>query len=150
TATRDALTLLACLGNRAETATLCLVQRVSEEETHAALWEAVWARLVVRLDGAYTFLHDRVQEAAYALIPAGERAAVLLRIGRLLAVHTPAEKRAETIFDVVNQLNRGTMLLTSPEEREQVAALTLTAGTRAKAATAYASALTYLAAGGAL
>src|SRR5262249_50021491 len=63
---------------------------------------------------------------------------------------TPLEKRDEGIFEIVNQLNRGTLLITSHEEREQVAELNLIAGKRAKASSAYASALTYLTAGAAL
>src|SRR5262249_2948150 len=72
------------------------------------------------------------------------------RIGRLLAAHTPPEKREEAIFDIVNQLNRGTALITSRDEREQLAEFNLLAGKRAKASTAYASALKYLVAGAAL
>src|SRR4029453_8968633 len=79
-----------------------------------------------------------------------ERAAAHLRIGRLLAAHTPPEKREEAIFELVNQLNRGAALTTEQEEREQLAELNLKAGTRAKNSTAYASALTYLLAGAAL
>ena len=75
------------------------------------------------------------------------RAEAHLRIGRLLAAHTPAEKREEAIFEIVNQLNRGAALITSRDEREQLAELNLIAGQRAKASTAYASALTYLTAG---
>ena len=56
-----------------------------------------------RID-AYAFLHDRVQEAAYALIPEGERAAAHLRIGRLLASRTAPEEIEEKIFEIVNQL----------------------------------------------
>ena len=78
------------------------------------------------------------------------RAEAHLRIGRLLAAHTPAEKREEAIFEIVNQLNRGAALITSRDEREQLAELNLLAGQRAKATTAYASALTYLTAGAAL
>ena len=78
------------------------------------------------------------------------RAAAHLRIGRLLAAHTPPEKREEAIFEIVNQLNRGAALITAPEEREQLAELNLIAGKRAKLSTAYASALTYLVAGAAL
>ena len=74
---------------------------------HAALWEAVRAGLVFRSDDAYTFLHDRVQEAAYALIPEDERAAAHLRIGRLLASRTAPVELEEKIFEIVNQLDRG-------------------------------------------
>ena len=80
------------------------------------------------------------------MIPEDLRAEAHLRIGRLLAAHTPPEKREEAIFEIVNQLNRGS-LVTSPEERERVAELNLIAGKRAKVSTAYASALNYLIAG---
>jgi PAS domain S-box-containing protein len=149
-ATREALGQLASLGNVAEIATLALVQGASEEQIHAALWEAVRAGLVCRLDGVYTFVHGRVQDAAYALIPESERAAVHLGIGRLFVSRTAPEEMEEKIFETVNQLNRGAVLIDSLEERARLAELNLVAGKRAKAATAYASALTYFVAGRAL
>src|SRR5262249_49955643 len=78
------------------------------------------------------------------------RAEAHLGIGRLLAANIPAETREEAIFDIVNHLNRGAALITSPDEREQVAEFNLIAGKRAKASSAYSSALTYLTAGAAL
>jgi PAS domain S-box-containing protein len=142
--TRDALEQLAGLGDGAPTAMLTSVLGSSEERVHENLWEAVRAGLLVRRNGTYAFLHDRVQEAAYAGIPEGERAAAHLRLGRILTARTPPEKHEEAIFDLVNQLNRGTALITSKEEREQVAALNLVAAERATQATAYESALAYL------
>jgi PAS domain S-box-containing protein len=127
-----------------------MVQGRPEEEVHADLWEAVRAGLVFRLENAYTFLHDRVQEAAYALIPESERAAAHLRIGRVLASRTVANELEEKIFEIVNQLDRGAALITAPQERVRVAELNLIAGKRAKISTAYASALTYFVAGAAL
>ena len=148
--TQKALQELACLGNSAEISTLSIVHGTSEEEVHSDLWEAVRLEFIVRLEGSYRFVHDRVQEAAYSLIPEELRAEAHLRIGRLLAAHTPPEKREEAIFEIVNQLNRGAALITSRDEREQLAELNLIAGKRAKASTAYASALKYLIAGAAL
>ena len=148
--TQTALQQLACLGNVAEIATLCLIRGTSEQAVHADLWEAVRQELILHLEGAYKFVHDRVQEASYSLIPADLRAVSHLRIGRLVAAHTPPEKREEAIFEIVNQLNRGAALITAQDEREQLAELDLIAGTRAKLSTAYASALTYLVAGAAL
>ncbi len=148
--TQNALQQLACLGNSAEFALLRMVYQDSKEEMHGKLWEAVRIGLVFRSEHSYRFLHDRVQEAAYSLIPEELRAEAHLRIGRLLAAHTPPEKREEVIFEIVSQLNRGAVLITSREEREQLAELNLVAGKRAKASTAYASALKYLIAGAAL
>jgi len=142
--TQQALQQFACLGNIAEITMLSTVLATSEKQVHTVLWEAVRQELVERLEGSYKFIHDRVQEAAYSLIPKAIRAEVHLRIGRLLVAQTPAEKREEAIFEIVNQLNRGAALITQQEERDQLAELNLIAGKRAKGSTAYASALTYL------
>jgi PAS domain S-box-containing protein len=148
--TQVALQQLACLGNVAEIEILSIVLGKSNEDVRSDLWDAVHLELVEHLERSYKFIHDRVQEAAYSLIPERSRAEAHLRIGRLLAARTPAEKREEAIFEIVNQLNCGAALITSPDEREQLAELNLLAGRRAKATTAYASALTYLTAGAAL
>jgi PAS domain S-box-containing protein len=150
TETQAALQQFACLGNIAEITMLSIVLGKSNENVHSDLWDAVRLELVEHLEGSYKFIHDRVQEAAYSLIPERLRAEAHLRVGRLLAAHTPAERREEAIFDIVNQLNRGAALITSPDEREQLAEFNLLAGQRAKASAAYASALTYLIAGAAL
>jgi predicted ATPase len=144
---QEALQWLAALGNTADFAVLALIPGRSAEAIHAALWEAVRAGLVLRRDEAYAFLHDRVQEAAYSLIPEAARPERHLRIGRMLSSSLPPEQVAERIFDIVTQLNRGAALVDAPEERQRIAELDLRAGERAKAAAAYATALIYLAAG---
>src|SRR5262249_27469471 len=99
--TQTALQQMACLGNLAEITTLSTVIEASPEHVSTALWESVRQGLVEQLDDSYKFIHDRVQEAAYSLIPEASRGEAHLRIGRLLAVHTSPEKREETVFDVV-------------------------------------------------
>jgi serine/threonine protein kinase len=103
------------------------------------------AGLVFSLDGAYTFLHDRIREAAYSLIPENERAATHLRIGRLLVSSATSAAIEEEIFEIVNQLNRAGSLIKDLEERKRVAEFNLVAGKRAKISEAYASALNYFA-----
>jgi PAS domain S-box-containing protein len=144
------LKCLACLGNSAQTSALGMVLGQSEEEIHAVLMEAVRTGLIFRLEGAYAFVHDRVREAAYALISEDERAASHLHIGRVLASRTPSQELEEKIFEIVNQFDRATALIGTVKEREQVAELDLIAGRRARSSMAYASALTYLVAGCAL
>jgi PAS domain S-box-containing protein len=150
TETQKTLKEFACLGNKAEISTLSIVHGTSEKELESELWAALRLGFIVRLDGSYQFVHDRVQEAAYSLISDELRAQAHLQIGRLLTARTPPERLEEAIFEIVNQLNRGAMLITSQDEREQLADLNLMAGKRAKASTAYTSALKYLVAGAAL
>ena len=118
TETQRALQLLACLGTVAEITMLSIVLGVAAEQVQAVLWEAVRQELVERLDGSYRFIHDRVQEAAYSLIPQALRAADHLRIGRLLVAHTPPAQLEEAIFEIVSQLNRGATLIAEREERD--------------------------------
>ncbi len=142
--TQQVLQLLACMGNSADFALLEMVSQHSNEEMHGQLWEATRAGLIFRTESSYKFLHDRVQEAAYSLIPENVRAETHLRIGNLLATCISPEKREEAIFEIVNQLNRGSHLITSAEERKRLAEFDLLAGRRAKSSTAYTSALSYL------
>src|SRR5262249_23479677 len=139
--TQDALRQLACLGNASDTAMLSIVLGTSEERVHVALWEAVRTGVILRSEQSYKFLHDRVQEAAYSLSPKELRAEAHLRIGMLMASHTPPDKLEEAIFEIVNQLNRGSHLITSIAEHEHIAELNVIAGRRAKISTAYASAI---------
>jgi PAS domain S-box-containing protein len=148
--TQKALKQLACLGNVAEIATLTLIYGETEEVMHAAVREAVHAGLVFRQGGAYKFLHDRIQQAAYTLIPEEHRAEVHLRIGRVLLANMTADGLAEHLFDVASQFNRGAARLLDRDEKAQVATIDLSAGRKAKASAAYASARVHLAAGMAL
>src|SRR6202163_4674511 len=148
--TQEALKQLACLGNIAPIATLALVHRTTEEAIHAALWEAVRADLVVHQASAYKFLHDRIQQAAYSLIPDEQRADVHLHIGHVLLAGMTADELAEHLFDIANHFNRGATQLVDRDEKVQVAAIELRAGRKAKASMAHASACVYLGAGTAL
>jgi PAS domain S-box-containing protein len=149
-ATQNALRQLACLGNAADVTILSFVLETSEDQVHAALVEALHQQLIDRVARSYKFVHDRVQEAAYALNPETSRAEAHLKIGRQLIALTPSEKRDEAIFEIVNQFNRALPLVTAQEEREQLAELNLAAGMRAQASSAYVSALTYFSTGAAL
>jgi len=98
-------------------------------------------------DAGYAFLHDRVQQAAYALIPPQRQRMVHLTVGRLLLSRTPRERLDARRFDIVSHLNLGRTLIGARAERLQVARLNLDAGRKAKASTAHDTALELLRAG---
>jgi len=84
-ATQEALQRFACLGNSTDSATLAVVRGGTAEAVHADLWDAVREGLVYRRGDSYRFLHDRVQEAAYILIPEDRRPEEHVRIGRRMS-----------------------------------------------------------------
>jgi PAS domain S-box-containing protein len=148
--TQEALKQLACLGNVTEIATLTVVHGEKAATVHEALWEAVCAGLVVQQGSVYKFSHDRIQQAAYVLVPEDRRAEVHLRIGRVMLKSITADEFTQHLFEAANHFNRGAALLADRDEKTQVAAINLRAGRKAKASAAYASALAHFSTGMAL
>ncbi|MEE3717688.1 PAS domain S-box protein [Tumidithrix elongata RA019] len=169
--TQAILKLAACIGAQFDLQTLAIVSERSEIETAKALWAALAEGSIVPLNQiykffqmesevlrenpsglrmedsgscTYRFLHDRVQQAAYSLIPSSQTEAVHLNIGRLLLARTSLSDRELHLFHIVNQLNRGVSLIREPREREELAHLNWRAGEKAKSATAYDAAMNYL------
>lgn len=162
--TQHVLQLAACIGNQFDLITLARVNEASLGDTSHTLWTAIQEGLILQL-GQWTngqidelangqgpkasellarFSHDRVQQAAYSLIPSGQEEAIHYKVGQLILQHTPAGERDEKIFDIVNHLNFGLDLISDPAEQKTLAELNLAAGRRAKAAAAYEPALKYL------
>ncbi|MEH1791849.1 AAA family ATPase [Nostoc sp.] len=92
----------------------------------------------------YKFLHDRVQQASYSLIPDEQKQATHLKIGQLLLHSSSEVELEEKLFDIALHLNQGIELITQPQEREDLAQLNLKAGQKARNSTAYTAARVYL------
>jgi predicted ATPase/serine phosphatase RsbU (regulator of sigma subunit)/tRNA A-37 threonylcarbamoyl transferase component Bud32 len=160
--TQTALRLAACIGNEFDLRTLGLVAARSNRETARALNAAMDEGFILplsenynlietdvagvpeRLNIDYKFAHDRIQQAAYSLIPDPEKPSVHWQIGQLLLQNTPVEDREVKIFALVNQLNQGRDRITEPAQAEELAHLNLKAGKKAKASAAYQTAFNYL------
>ncbi len=168
--TQEVMKLAACIGNKFDLETLAIISEKYVVETANNLWEALPEGLILPVtevykfytseesstltdfqaretDASYKFLHDRVQQAAYLLIPEEQKQATHLKIGRLLLENIPETERQERIFDIVNQLNYGVDLINDTREREELAELNLMAGKKAKISTAYLSAIKYFSVG---
>ena len=158
--TQNILKIAACIGNRFNLNILSCVHEKSHDDTALDIWEAIQAGLVIPLSDNYKlpqlldnidifvidykFLHDRVQQAAYTLIPDEHKKEIHLNIGRLLLKNVDESLLEEKIFDIVNQLNIGADLINSPEEKYRLAELNLISGQKAKDSAAYESAVTFL------
>ena len=136
-ATQAALGELSLLGHAADLRMMALIRGSSEEEAEATLLPAVEAGLVVQANGSFSFVHDHVQAAAHASVPAEARPVVHLRIGRLLLAQTVDADLEERVFEITSQFDQGLAQLTSRPEQVRVAELYLLAGKRAKSASAY-------------
>jgi predicted ATPase/signal transduction histidine kinase len=171
-ATQAVIRLAACIGNQFDLTTLAYASEQSVPAITQSLWPALQESLIIPLDDTYKhmgfenqtsapasaksdasnvrakgpsfkFIHDRVQQAAYALIQDDAKAMFHLRIGRLLLAHLTPEQHQERIFDLVYHWNQGRDLLTEQKEKEALAQLNRRAGKKAKSSAAYKPALHY-------
>ncbi|MCC5669146.1 AAA family ATPase [Nostoc sp. CHAB 5784] len=164
--TQHILKLAACIGNRFNIDILAIINEKSQSETASELWEALQASLILPLNDnykapllfdedtsillksqelkvSYKFLHDRVQQTAYSLIPESQRKQTHLKIGQLLLKSLQTKEIEENIFDIVNHLNLGIELICDQTQRDQLAKLNLITSQKAKASSAYEAALNY-------
>lgn len=142
--TQQILKLASCIGNRFDLETLASVYEKSLDQAFAALSDAVQEGFVILSGTDYLFLHDRIQEAAYSLITDEEKQRHHYKIGMLVLRQTKRENILEKIFYIVDQLNAGAALITVQSGKDELVELDLMAGRKAKASTAYASAVKYL------
>jgi PAS domain S-box-containing protein len=153
--TRQILRLAACVGAEFDLDTLAIVCERSPQAISLDLLVAIQVGLIQPISELdenllvqdYKFLHDRVQQAAYALIDESHKQVVHLQIGRNLLEKTSQEQRLERLFEIVDHLNRGIEQESDRTERTEIAKLNLIAGQKAKAAIAYSTAQNYLATG---
>lgn len=162
--TQNILKLAACIGAQFDLQTLAIVSEQSQTEVATALWKALQEGLILPqseiykfylentgLDETvspellnYKFLHDRVQQAAYSLIPKNKKQKTHLKIGHLLRQKFSEIEQEEKLFDIVRHLNLGQELISQPIDRQELAQLNLMAGQKAKTSTAYVAAIIYL------
>lgn len=169
-ATQRVLSLAACIGNQFGLSTLAVIAEQETSAVNQALEPAILEGLLLpnhlhfyRADPEtllYRFAHDRIQQAAYNLVPDAEKQAVHLRIGRLLfsdiqkhQIVTDSNEIArfpeldERLFEIVNHWNLGRNWVETAAENIVLAHLNLWAGQKAKASAAHESALHYLSIG---
>ncbi len=157
--TQTILKLAACIGNSFALDTLAIITEQTPQYITTTLWDSLQAGLILPTtqihqffqpestpippSPLYRFLHDRVQQAAYALIPAHQQQQTHLYIGRLLLANAPAEQKSAQLFEIVNHVNIAIALIQTQSEREVVARLNLAAAQKARAANAYTAAFNY-------
>ena len=156
--TRNLLSLAACVGHNFDAETLSIISETSVAECEQSLASMHCSHFVV-LDGQsapnpkadkstsptqWRFLHDRIQQAAYALIDEDALPRVRLRIARLLLGRLGSQCLSERMFEVVGHLNHGSALICEFAEALNALVLNLHAAQKARSASAYRAELQYL------
>jgi histidine kinase len=158
-ATRSTLSVASLLGNSFALSSIAVASAEDELPLEQTLRPAIDARLLLPMEKgqkpifqlpgrnggehSYRFLHDRVQQAAYALIPEDQRAKAHLTIGRRLLNAIPDAVRDRYAFLLADQFNAGRTLLTTRDEKRELAQLNIQAGLKATESVAFASASSY-------
>ncbi|MGP1386440.1 MAG: PAS domain S-box protein [Thainema sp.] len=154
-ATQQILSIAACIGSEFDLETLAIVCEKLPKAIFQDLLAAIQAGVIQPLSELdedllvqeYKFLHDRVQQAANALIDESCKQVVHLQIGRNLLEKTSPEQRSDRLFEIIDHLNQGLELVTAQPERTEIARLNLAAGQKAKPSTAYEAAFKYFTTG---
>ncbi len=142
--TRQILKVCACIGTWFELEMVAAVMDQPVETVLSGISQAMDEGLITLRENLYWFHHDRIQEAAYSLIPEEERQQLHYRIGYYLLETTSEAELPEKLLYLVNQLNAAKELVTTPEERHRFAAINARAARKAKDSAAFDSAYRYL------
>jgi PAS domain S-box-containing protein len=133
----EIMKLAACLGNNFSLEALSILTQQTQEEIILLFQPALSDGMIFQLNGRYYFVHDRVQEAAYSMIPEVKQKEMHLRIGRLMLEHSRKKQLEENIFDILSHLNAGRTLITDLDEKIKLAELNLESSKWAKDSAAY-------------
>ena len=92
----------------------------------------------------FSFLHDKIQQAAYGLISPAEIEVLHLRIGRILLEKKDQSLFQDNIFEFLNHFAIGIDHIENIEEKRVVTELCLVAGRKAKEAISYSLGVRFL------
>ena len=164
--TREALEFAAVVGHSFNLATLAQVTGRSAQHVRTDLAAALDNDILVPVGDdykyttladdseragqiVYAFLHDRVQQAVYSMIPVDCRPGAHHRIGRLLLASAPAQV-AERLFDIATHFEAAAGEVRDAQERGEIAALFLRAAQKANGSMAWEAGRRFAEAGRAL
>lgn len=156
---RKLLSMSACLGFRFDSKTLSIISETSLELCDEILRSSSFCDLLgidstsqKPTDSAvsepsvlqWRFHHDRIQQAAYSLIPPEIVPRTHLQIAQLLLQQLTPIQRSERLFEVTEHLNHALELIDSLPRALEAIELNLEAAERARSASAFGAELQFL------
>jgi predicted ATPase len=146
---KEVLKVASCLGLAFDESVLWTAGTADKASVAIALRLAEERGLVeVNRDSAKgCFVHDKVQQAAYSLIPEKDRPAFHLNIGRKIFPIVPPKVQDANLLLLADQISRGISLVKDSSEKLAYAELYLRAGEKAARSSAYSNSAAFLALG---
>lgn len=153
--TQRVLRFAALIGNRFDYEMLLELDHSGPREISEGLWKALQAGFIqpigtsykyinnTKINSNFKFTHDSIQQSIYALITDQEKTAVHLKIGRLIKENCQEQELENRVFDIVTHLNLSLELIQEEQEVRELAELNYIAGKKAKASSAFVSALSH-------
>jgi predicted ATPase/class 3 adenylate cyclase len=161
------ISLASCIGSTFDLESISIISQMDENDLSEALWQSVKSSLIHPL-GSWTryysdnlwkslgvdtkdkqeflfrFQHDKIQQAAYTLIPETNKRKTHKEIGLLLVDRLTKSEINEDIFDILDHLNYGFGEDIPDDWKEKLAELNLQAGIKAKSSSAINTSAGYL------
>ncbi len=157
--TQDTMILASIFGNTFNLDHLSSMIRLPPETVMDHLWPALTEGYLTPVNDSYrmfrieelniapqevkfSFAHDRIQQAAYQLIPAADRPGMHLDIGRML--YAKYGEEVEYLFDIASHYDLAGSLIREETEKKRVREINIKAGLKAKKANAISSSIRHL------
>ncbi|PAB61040.1 ATP-binding sensor histidine kinase [Anaeromicrobium sediminis] len=158
---QEILKLGACIGSKFNINTLSIIYEDTYENMINSIWEAIKEGFIIPLDKDYKillnntkeyvsrnisfkFLHDKIQQSAYSLIPMDEKKEYHLKIARGLIKNMDCSQVENKIFNIVDQFNESIELIYDKEEKMKISKLNLIAARKGKKSLAYKASLDFI------
>ena len=130
--TQIALKILACFGIKVNDSVIkCLTTTPTYTNLQEWINQCIDEGLIKHMANQYHFVHDKVREAAYSLIPESSKKQFHYDLGMLLHSAMKGQDMGSAIFLIVNQINHGSPALIQSSMKVDISELNYMAGLRA-------------------
>ncbi|MBX2841414.1 MAG: AAA family ATPase [Flammeovirgaceae bacterium] len=130
---RQLITIASCFGINFRLKALADILQKGENEIFGIFYPILNEGLVWFSDTTYSFIHDKIQEAAYNLLSNEEREKLHYRIGKALLFNKGNEDyNLDSIFEVTHHLNLAKKIVEENKEKQLLADLNFKSAIKAR------------------
>ncbi|WP_020526713.1 ATP-binding sensor histidine kinase [Flexithrix dorotheae] len=130
---RQLITIASCFGLKFRLKALADILEKGENEIFGIFYPILSEGLVWFSDSTYSFIHDKIQEAAYNLLSVEEREKIHYKIGKVLLSHEERDNfTGKSIFEITHHLNLARKIVEEHNEKQLLADLNFQSAIKAR------------------